>query len=262
MKFILVLIILIFQSCTKYSDYKSMGQNTASIIPEGLEIYDYGVISWKVGKNYRQEVSKGFRIQFKLPSLEDKDLDDLVNKKGVDSWVLKVIQDGVRGKRVLGYVYYPLAVKASARQTTKKRQVKAGAVSIYYASASMSRRFENFKCPAFNHSKEIDEIKLYSSGSLDRILVSAVEDRSIGGKVESYGIAPAVFNGEMVLRGRYTFALALYNSAEKKLKSNFTTIPQTIEVVREIEKEISGCSGFTVPEKEKSEPSGGFQFGQ
>lgn len=262
-----VLILLLFMlnllSCHQEAVFTKGKYGASTLEDKKLKLTETEVIDWKVGPGFKQKVSKGFQIVFNLPVLSMDDARTLYENYTINGWVIRVIKDGRKGRRTLGYMYYPIKHKKEGRMSFGGQQIKSGAVRIFYAAASMSNRFQNFQCPAFEHNLSIEDIRLNEvKGPTPRFLISGAEEKKIYGKVEKFSLSPTIFNGEMNLSGSYFIELALYNVEKQLRKSNFVIIPGSVDVRREEQHVIRGCQGATVPPREEEAPRGKFHFGR
>lgn len=258
--FLLAIVFLL--GCREESRYEKGKYNTSIIVPYDIKLTEAKIIDWKVGPGFKIVISKGFQLAFDFPILPTEAVSDLVTTKGVNSWVVRVIKYGKRGRRVLGYLYYPIKGNDKKRLSFGTQQIKSGAVSIFYAAASMSSRFRNFQCPAFDHNLSIEDMVLVEEGPAQRFLVSASESRKIRGKIERFSLRPAIFNGEITLAGSYEIELAFYNSDTQVRKSNFVKIPGKVVVKREMKHILRGCQGVTIPPRDEGSGKGNFKFGR
>ena len=262
--FFLLFILFFSTSCSKfYSEYRKGNMGTAILVPDNLKISGGDILDWKVGRGFKQTISKGVQVQFHLPVLKESDLEDVMSK-GIDAWIIKVIKDGSRGREVMGYIYFPFKSKSLRSRTSifsSTTMIKKGAVNILYAAAYTSSRFRSFKCPAFGHNKVIEEFLLIDGGKPPHFLISSSEERSVRGKIEKFGLAPSTYNGGTSLIGKYGVELAFYNIKNKKKMSNFVRVPGYLSIENEGEEIIKGCTGFVVPRKE-DEDRKVFKFGR
>ena len=262
MRILLILTLLFISSCRKEAIYEQGKYNTSIVVPLDIKLDNLKVIDWKVGPGFKTVISKGFQLTFDLPFISKDAVDDLYDKKKVNGWIVRVIKNGAKGRRSLGYLYYPIKQHKKGRMSFGGQQIKSGAVRIFYAAASMSSRFRNFQCPAFDHNLSIEDITLEAGGEAGRFLVSAAEERLIPGKVERFSLRPAIFNGEISLIGSYEIELAFFNIETKRRKSNFIKIPGRVVVKREERHVLRGCQGVTIPPREEENTKGRFKFGR
>ena len=258
----LMIIMICFYGCRKEALYEAGKYNTSIVVPLDIKLSDLKVIDWKVGPGFKIIISKGIQFVFDLPLLSSDAAEDLYKTKKVNGWVIRVIKNGRRGRRILGYLYYPIKHKEKGRMSFGGQQIKSGAVRIFYAAASMSSRFRNFQCPAFDHNLSIESAVLEEGGTAARFLVSAAEERRIPGKIDRFSLRPAIFNGEMSLVGSYEIELAFFNIETQRRKSNFITIPGKIVVKREERHVLRGCQGATIPPRGEEKAKGRFKFGR
>ncbi len=258
----LIILLIILSACREEAKYTPGKYNSATIYASDLKLTEVKVIDWKVGPGFKTVISKGFQLVFNLPLLSNEAANELYEKQKVNGWVLRVIKNGARGRRVLGYMYYPIKHSGKGRLSFGGQQIKNGAIRVFYAAASMSSRFRSFKCPAFEHNLKIEGIKITDEGPARPFLVSSVTDKRIPGKIEKFSLRPIIFNGEMRLSGSYSLELALYNVEGQLRKSNFVKIPGEVIVTSELPVVIKGCQGATIPPRQDKPRRGIFRFGR
>lgn len=264
MKYLFFMSIIFFVGCTKYSEYTE--KNGIVIIrPISHGAGEVKIIDWRVGPLRRQKVSKGIRMQVNFPLIERGHLQDLVDKRGVDSWLIRVRRRGPVGSDFLGWFYAPI-IKAGRKANSpfRVRQVKAGFIHVYYAAAAVSTRFEGFMCPAFKHSKKIDNFEKVNSYALGKVLsVSPAEQKRVMAKIEPFSYRPFVINGGADLTGEYSLEFALFNFQDKKIMSNFVEVSERIKIAKEIRVTLKGCDSFVIPApNEDSDKVKQFKFGR
>jgi hypothetical protein len=242
--------LLLLSSCFNDLDIKK-GRYGAITMEADLHLDSVKVVDWSVGKGFHQSLSKGFVVRLDIPTMSKSDTLMLHKNFGVDSWLIRVRRKGDYGRGgVEGYYYVPL-VRIDAVRGLKVQSISSSSFKVYYASASMSQRFENFFCPAFNHRFYINEVELKddSSSRKQSFNVFKADIYQVQGKVEPYNMTSFKLNGGNSLVGRYLVELALYDTVEKRRKSNYLPFQELIEVIDERRKEVKGCGSFKIPPK-------------
>lgn len=250
--FAIFVTLLITLSCTKKSEIK-FTENAFYINPINTGLTDVRVEKWRVGPNRDQEVSKGVTVFVSFPLLERDELERLVTEFGIDSWLIKVKKRSFSVNTTLGYVYIPLIVPGTqGKNKNRRHQIKKGTFSVYYSAAAISKRFENFECPAFNHNRYVEDWTINKRPiTLDQIFAGPLEETYIGAKVTEYSYSGNILNGGQSIEGDYTVEIALYNHKEKKKKSNYIELVEVLNISAERQRQISGCEGFQIPTKEE-----------
>ncbi len=259
-----IFLILIY-SCTEYASVRKTDSGMY-VTPTQLKIVNHKDEVWRVGPLRRQTVSKGFRLDVTFPVFDREDLDDLIMKYGVNAWLIKIRRRSYYVNTVLGYIYIPLVVPGTQEKSKYRRhQIKQGAISVYYAAAALSKRFENFSCPAFEHNKYLDKVDLEErSFNIDSFYVGRQTDEYVEARVEKFSYSGNILNGGQSLEGEYSIQVAMYNSQSKRRKSNFVELKDLFTITREKSEQISGCEGFEIPTKASDEVDKRqlFKFGQ
>ena len=252
--FISVLLLILTFSCTDYAEVKKTSAG-AFVSPNNLEMKQYTIEKWRVGPLRKQLVSKGIRVDLGFPVLDRDDLDNLLVEYGVNAWLIKVRRRSYSVNSVLGYIYIPLVVPGIQKKSKYRRhQIKQGAFSIYYSAAAISKRFENFECPAFEHNRYLDEVEIDSRDiSVDRLFTGRQTDEYVAAKVQKFSYSGNILNGGASLVGEYSVQVAMYNSETKRRKSNFVELKEILRIVDEKTRSLSGCEGFEIPIKDLDE---------
>lgn len=234
------LVLLLLFSCTKHHKLHSKNgifyfkdiKNSLSNLKE---------IDWNVGKQRKENVSKGFRFSIGLPSISEKAQKTLGRKYGIDSWVFRISRLKRGATQSLGYLYF--------NHKNINRTTQSFTASIYYTSAAVSKRFRLFHCPAFSHRKKITKLSIDSlkDESLD-IYVRPLE--RVAAAVTHMRFAPMILNGGLSMEGGYFVEYALYNSKSKQLYSKWKKVDGFIQVKKERSISIPSCIGI----KEEENP--------
>lgn len=255
---------MLLSSCTKYSDFEKKN-STYVLRNHTMGLSDLKNIEWKVGSGLkRQKVSKGFRVKVTLPQAPNSQIWKMHEEKQVDSWLLRVRKRKSGGvTKLLGYMYMPL-IKTNPRSKDKSpADADYLFLQIVYAAAGPSKRFENFKCPAFGHNKLIKKLSIKkTSNRSEALVVSRTGDRlqAIANKVE---LTPVQFPTGMSLIGTYSIEIAFFNSKTKEILSNYIALSDAVEVEEEEDVYLKGCAGATIPEREGDEEKNkSFKFGR
>lgn len=225
---------LLFIACSQEIE---IGQKSGILFLKNVEIGLDGLkdVSWDVGKEREVEISKGLRFEAQVPKMSEQAAKILWEKYGVDSWIYKITKIN-RGSRVhLGYV--------AVDSKSSKHITESFTIHLYYHAASVSREFRRFKCPAFDHRQVLIDYSIKESGSNKNTDIYARATQRIGGDVSRLSFSPLIFSGGGKLEGQYLIEIALYNSKEKRLYSDWTPLSGHIEVSREGAKRVQSCVG-------------------
>ncbi|OUR96243.1 hypothetical protein A9Q84_07750 [Halobacteriovorax marinus] len=245
-KLIWILVLTLTYSCQKKSEVTYTKQRVV-IKPTWSGVDNLKIIKWRVGLMRNLVISRGVQITIRLPQLEKKDLKYLVDKFGVDSWIIKVKRKGMMRYETMGYFYIPLILPGQ-RNAMRINQMKAGSFKVYYASSAVSERLSNLPCPAFKHDLKIEKVEIQDSKPLiNHIIVSPAEESRILSRVEEFSYSNTVLNGGKELRGDYFIEIAFYNKGRKNKLSNFVELNGTARVLRERSNPIAGCESFRIP---------------
>lgn len=249
---LLVLIIcLVFGSgCVSYSGFhKKAAFSDHSIEPVKAEILSYDIVDWNIGKAMKETVSRGIKIEFSLPVLKPKHLKILNLEKGVDSILVKVIQNMGHRVVILGFLEIPLyrSLKKLRGKTKglgrKFKQPESAYLSIDYIASTIHPRRYQMICPPHHHNLEITKLKKkkFSLQRDKKISFSSQNVAFVRGKIKKFLYQSQVFRGWKNLKGKYFLELAYYNSLKKKRLTNYYRLNEYVEVVNEREVKIKDC---------------------
>ena len=244
-----VLLLIVFSlviSCQKKSEVTHSGERV-TIKPTQSEIIDINPIIWKAGILRNITISRGVQVIFSFPQFESKDLRFFVDKFGVDSWIVKVKRKGMMRNETIGYLYVPIILPGQ-KNAMRINQLKKGSFRILYSASSVSSRFANLPCPAFNHDyliekTEVADAKPFSS----KLSLSPVEEERLLVRVEEFNYSNTSVNGGKELRGDYYVDIAFYNKERKTKLSNFIELDGVAKVIREKSLPLSGCENYKIP---------------
>jgi hypothetical protein len=221
-------------------------------------------IDWKVGKYGKDIVSRGFRLSFELPVIEEEGLRVLYEKRNVDAWLIRLRRkQGLRNETMAYFAMNLVSAKPSGLNELRFQSPRKGSVGIYYAASSISTRLDSLPCPALGHRLYLDEVSLESASRGQQMwVVSAAEETSITAKVDLISYSPLTVNGGMKLKGEYFIDIAFYNSSEKKRMSAFLPVNDKGLVEKESPVTVKGCENYVVPDKGSGDPVKKFRFGR
>ncbi len=262
MKILIIIIPLFFLlSCSEQSEYVRKSGEAIFIKPKNHGVKHVGVIKWKIGSLFKQEISKGISISLLLPNLSVEQLKEIFYDRNADSYIVRVSRNGLYGAQIIGHSYITFLKRDNGER--RFSSPKGGTVNIYYAAAAISKRFENFSCPAFGHAKKIGEviIKDAPNNLSDQLVLSPLEEVKVSARVGELASAPYLLNGGHTIIDEYKFEIAFYSYISKVRKSNYITLPQSVKVVYENEVSLKGCANFSIPKKTKGS-TGTFKFGR
>lgn len=196
--------------------------------------------TWKVGRIYRDTVSKSLNVVLALPSLEGDDIDHLQEAFGVDSWLVRIIQNNSQGSRIeLITLFAPFRGVQKGRASSQP--VKAISFSLTYAAWAISERFRRFQCPAFSHDRRLDDWKLVGEPELTEFPVAFAGNHNE--KLTVSELVPTALNIGNTMVGHYYFEVALFSSSKKQIYSSFVRLPQHLQVISEKTVSVEGCAG-------------------
>ena len=234
-----LLTLLLCLSCTKYA---KVSKDAMGVHLEDIEmgIEHVKEVEWRVGQRKEEKVSQSFIFVVTLPKVKQEELDFLQQSRGMDSWIIRVIMMKGSEKKDMGSLFSLWRPHKLGRGMTSTAPTSAS-IKVYYAAAYASERFRTFKCPAFNHNKKIDSIKVKGDHSLFNIAIEGAmpyQERS-----QLIELTPSSFNGGHSLIGEYYLEIAPYDSVHKMIYSSFKRIPSYLEISEEESVEVKSCAG-------------------
>ena len=234
----LFLSLLLSSSCTKYASFEKNAVGI-SLEPVSMEISHLKDIEWKAGPK-KDELTQSITFIIDLPKLKTDDLHFLLDQKGIDSWLLRLISRQSSKDQDIGSMYVPFKPSYAGRGASIG-STSSVTLRLMYAAAFMSERFRQFKCPAFAHNKKVSSMKI--SGSNDDFSIQLTGGMSYNDKAQMVGLRPTDFNGGHSLVGDFYIEIAAYDSKKKMVLSNFKRLPMSVSVQSEEIVSVKGCEG-------------------
>lgn len=234
--------ILVFcLGCTQHSEVRKDTVGSFIVQKNNLSINKVQVIPWLGMGNDRMNVSRGIRLSFSLPNIEDKDLIDIAKDTGADHWLVRMRRSRANRQEDVGAIQIPLFhqpvnFKKPLGKTTRFE------LDLVYVAAYIISRFDAKTCPMVNHKKKITSVVVKDQPVLtETFSVSRINRKTYLRKVDSSGFTQHKFNGGQKLFGQYSLEIAFYNSKTKKVVSNYVSYPQHIFVEREKAVSLPKC---------------------
>lgn len=242
---VFLLTFLLSYSCTRYAELDPTAMDT-TIKKVEMDLAHLREEKWLVGKRKEAELSQGLTLLLELPKLRSDDLEFLIKEKGVDAWIIRVIQDKDQGQLDLGSLYTLFKPSHITRGKSLGPAQRVG-IKINYAAAHASMRFRAFSCPAFGHNKKISRMSV--QGNKTPFEISVGPPTEYREKSQLVQLSPSEFNGGHKLSGKFHFEIAPYSSKSKTIFGSFKRIPRFLEVSAEENIEVETCRGVH-PERE------------
>ena len=235
----LFLTVLLACSCTKQSSLSrdAMGLRLADV---QMDISHLNEIEWAIGKQKEVTVTQSFVFMVDMPKVSEDDLAHLTNKRGINSWIMRVIVQRGSERQDLGSLYTRFKPKHTARGQGGGAPANVS-LKVFYAAAYPSERFRFFKCPAFGHDKRIKDMRI--SGEAKNFEITIDQMTSYPEKSQLVELTPSSFNGGNSLVGEYFVEIAPYDSDKKVIHGAFKRIPMFVEVLSEEGVSVQSCAG-------------------
>ncbi len=258
-KSIFLALLLTLSACSRGTKVISTPESTT------IEVEESGIteatdIPWNVGRPERDaQVSKGMRLEIRLPDLSNSELKSLHSDFGMDSWVIKVNRVQSGNRQLIGYFYVPLVYQKA--DGISLRSVTSGVIQILYNDAAPSKRFSEFPCPAFGHSYRIGDTTLDTSEE-STVTATKGRKRPLNAKIDKLEFGALGFNGGKSLQGIYWTEIALFDSARGETLSDFSPLGGKLAINSEKSVAIKGCSDFAIPKRDEDGGVNEFKFGR
>lgn len=240
MKVIYALCLILLASCTKHATVTrdSVGTLVQNV---QMETYQLNEVEWFVGKRKEAKVTQSVIFFVGMPKVKEDDLRYLIEQKGIDAWIVRLILVRAGKEQDLGSLYTLFQPVSKGRRGTVAGPASSVTIKLYYAAAYASERFRSFKCPAFNHNKRITNMSI--SGENDPFEISVQGGMPYHEKSQLIELTPSSFNGGHTLVGEYFLEIAPYSSKTKQIFSSFKRLPMSVHIKEEESISIDSCAG-------------------
>lgn len=235
----LILSLLLISSCSKKSTLTkdAMGLRLTDV---SMDITHLDSLDWLVGKKKEAVVSQSISFVVHMPKVTEEDLEHLTELKGIDSWVLRLIVQRGSERQDLGSLFARFKPKNILRGQIGGAPTNVS-LKIVYAAAFASERFRNFSCPAFSHSKKIEEMKI--QGTAEPFEISIGQVTPYKEKSHLVELTPSSFNAGHSLVGEYFLEIAPYDSEKKVIHGSFQRLNRYVQVISEKNEAVQSCFG-------------------
>lgn len=262
------LFLFLFMGCQKYSHFEESGGRMSIVGEVPLHIEMVEVLPWKARKGSDTDISRGVLVKFVIPHLRDEHIEEMFNKRGVDSWLVKVSRRNQNyTMEDVGYFYVPNFVKRGREQKFYPRNFSHAFFQVLYTATLMNQRMMDLHCPSMGHARHIPLTQWYPSikevkeeKGLNSPVWVLVPSERIMSRVQKVELIPVAFDGGNSLIGEYFIDLALYNTKEGRRYSDYARVGNF-----SVDKELERASPNCVPTDHRKNPvkgNGGFRFGK
>lgn len=229
-----------------------------------MGITDHRVIKWKVGKYGKDVVSRGFRLTFEVPDLNEREWQSIFEHNEANGWIIRLRKKYTTRNEVMGFMAMEMiSLKPGTEKRFRVSKSRKGSVGVYYAASSISTRLDSLPCPALNHRLLIDSSEVINESRREKLWVtSAVDKKLMSAKVQLISYSPITLNGGMSLKGDYFIDLALYNTTTRYRVSGWVPIANYVSIQKEEDVAVKGCENYVVPTKGTEDPTKKFKFGR
>jgi len=237
----LLLLFIILTACSDRATIKS--KNGIDFLdPVTLELDKLDEKVWTVGKKRDAEVSMGVNLKVSVPQIDDDGVSYLQRKYGIDTWVYKLTKLTRGSRSPIGFFQYNLHSISGVNDYVN--------INIYYHAASVSSDFRRFHCPAFDHRYRLAEFGLTESKEPKRNQIYVRRKEVLNARIEKVSFAPMIFSAGKSLTGNYKIEVALFNSNEKRIYSQWFSAQNSFIASREVQVDVPSCRGI----KEENNP--------
>ena len=235
---VLSLCLIFLSSCLSTSKI-TQKKNSIIIDPKPLAVKKIVPATWKVGKNQRTELHKGFKIEFTLPRISKSDLKEIYQKYKANSLLIdiKKYQSGrwmSVGKMAVPFINRKIGLSKKAW------------AQVNYYSAEIRPSHVLYICPPYGHDLIITDFDIKKRKRYESSLnLSVANEKKVGAKVRNFSFNVQSYNGGKNLAGTYKASMAFYNTSSKMLASNYVDFPEHIFIEREKSTQVKGCETYT-----------------
>lgn len=246
MKVIYALSLILLCSCTKYATVttQSVGTHIQNI---NMELFQLNEIEWFVGQKKEKKITQSITFVVGMPKVKEEDLNYLYQQKGIDAWIVRLIEKKGGEERDIGSLYTLFKPRVSGRGA-QAGPASSVTIKIYYAAAYASERFRSFSCPTFGHNKKISSMTIDGEDETFEIMTSA--GFPYHEKSQLIELSPSSFNAGHSMIGDYFLEIAPYDAKRKMIYSSFKRLPMSVRVKGEDAISIPSCAGIH-PELDK-----------
>lgn len=238
---IILSLLFIFSACSDRATIKSKnGIDFLDKVTLELDKLDEKV--WTVGKKRDAEVSMGVNLKISVPQIDDEGVNYLQRKYGIDTWVYKLTKLTRGSRSPIGFFKYDLRSISGVNDYVN--------INIYYHAASVSSDFRRFHCPAFDHRYRLSEFGLTQNKSPKRNQIYVRRKEVLNAKIEQVSFSPMIFSAGKSLIGNYKIEVALFNSNERRIYSQWFSAENSFVASREVLIDVPSCRGI----KEENNP--------
>lgn len=219
---------------------------------------------WFVGEKFRDVVSKGIRIHYKLPQFNHSELKELLSGGYIDSLLLRLKKKTYSESETLDTFYINLGRRSGGNDAeymvTQLREVN---LYLVYSAASVER-LTRLICPAMKHRFLIEDIEVDDSRfSQANYLVSEQSSYSDHmSKIRMFAGAKHNISGGKSLIGSYYLEGAFYHSLSRRIVGNFLPVSEIVKISDEEMVNIPFCNDPKNWDKTKDDDVRSFKFGR
>lgn len=219
---------------------------------------------WYVGKIGRDVVSKGMRVQYRLPNFDQVELKELLKSGYLDSLLLRLKKRTYSESITLDTFYIPLGRRRSDRENdfivSQLREIN---LQLTYAAASVDR-LARLMCPALKHRLLIDD---YDTGSPMAKSANYIIDKDSGysdfmSKIRQFEGSRHLINAGKSMIGTYYLEMAFYDSIKHKRVGNFLPASEVFKIANEELIDIPFCDDPKNSDKSTNDDVRSFKFGR
>ena len=239
MKVIYALCLILLSSCTKYATVTTESVGTL-IQGVNMEVFQLNDIEWFVGKKKEKKISQSITFIVTMPEVKEDDLSYLTEQKGIDAWIVRLIERKSGEDRDLGSLYTLFKPRVSGRGA-QAGPASSVTIKIYYAAAYASERFRSFRCPAFEHNKKITDMMIEGEDEVFEMVTTS--GTPYNEKSQLIELTPSSFNAGHTLIGTYFLEIAPYDTKRKMIYAAFKRLPMHVTIKGEESVSIPSCAG-------------------
>jgi hypothetical protein len=263
LNFFWLISLILLVSCSDSSTITKQG-DTFKIKVVPAEVLNLDHKKWYVGKIGRDIVSKGMRVQYRLPQFDQVELKELLKAGYFDSVLLRLKKRTYAESITLDTFYIPFGRRRSDRENdfiiSQLRDIN---LHLTYSASSVDR-LARLMCPALKHRFLIDDYGIDSPlvKEANYIISKGSGYTDFMSKIRQFSGGKHKINAGKSMIGTFYLEMAFYDSVKRKRFGNFLPASEVFKVADEERVEIPFCDDPNNANKGTNDNVRSFKFGQ
>lgn len=219
---------------------------------------------WHVGKIGRDIVSKGMKVQYRLPQFDQVELKQLLGSGYLDAILIRLKRRTYSESETLDTFYLQLGRRRSDSENDFLiSQVREINLHLAYAASSVDR-LARLMCPALNHRLLIEDFDteppLTKSASY-RISVESGYSNFVS-NIRQFEGGRHLINAGKSFIGAYYLEIAFYDTIKRRIVGDFIPASEVFRISNEELIDIPFCDDTKNSNNSKVQDVRSFKFGR